>query len=404
MARSLAGKITITAVRSLEPGDELRDSELKGFGVRRQSATVSYFVHTRINGRLKRLTIGRHGSPWTPETARKEAARLLVNIRSGQNPAQERDDRRRISDPFEVVAEEFIKVHGKRLKPRTREEYTRLIRLQLGRAFHGRPISEIKPADVARAHASWSDTPRAANHAIAVLSKLLSWAEQHGYCHPGPNPCSTVDRYKENKRDRYLSEEELVRLGAALAEAEAADENPWVIGIIRLLILTGARLSEMLTLRWEYLDAGRRALRLPDSKTGAKTVYLSPEALAVVCALPRIDGNPWVFPGHVDGNHIVNIQKPWRALRSRAGLDDVRLHDLRHSFASISIEAGGTLPVIGHLLGHTQAQTTHRYAHVAPHPAQRIADAAGARIARAWTTRDPSAPTGSMETSDTKRS
>lgn len=151
-----------------------------------------------------------------------------------------------------------------------------------------------------------------------------------------------------------------------------------------MLVSTGARLSEMLTLRWAYVDASRRVLRLPDSKTGAKTIYLNPQALAVLEALPRIDGHPFVFPGHVSGRHLVNIQKPWRALRAEAGLDDVRIHDLRHSFASISVEVGGTLPVIGALLGHSQAQTTARYAHVGPSPAQRVADAAGARIAEAW--------------------
>lgn len=384
MAHSLTGKITLTAVRDLAPGSELRDTELKGFGVRRQNASISYFVHTRIDGRLKRLTIGRHGSPWTPETARKEAAKLLVGIRSGQNPARERDERRQVSATFEVVAEEFIRVHGAKLKPRTREEYARLIRIQLGGAFKGKSISEIKLPDIARAHASWSDTPRAANHAVSVLSKLLSWAEQHGYRAPGENPCRKIERYGETSRERYLTEDELVRLGTTLTQAGLAGENAWVVGVIRMLILTGARLSEMLTLRWSYLDVSRGALRLPDSKTGAKTIYLNQQALDVLVRLPRIDGSPWVFPGHIDGRHLVNIQKPWRALRSQAGLDDVRLHDLRHSFASIAVEVGGTLPVIGHLLGHTQAQTTSRYAHVAPNPAQRVVDAAGARIAKAW--------------------
>lgn len=383
MARTATARITLSTVRAMLPGEEVRDSELKGFGVRRQAAAISYFVHTRINGRLKRLTIGRHGSPWTPETARKEAARLVVAIRSGDNPAQERDDRRRVSDPFEMVAAEFLRVHGARLKPRTLEMYATLIRLQLKPAFSGKPISEIGPAHVARAHASWSATPRTANFAVAVLSKLLSWAEGHGYRAPGDNPCRNIERYKETKRERYLSEAELARLGAVLAAAEENGENPWVIGIVRMLILTGARLSEMLSLRWSYFDVHRRVLRLPDSKTGAKTIYLSPEAIAVLDALPRVDGNAFVFPGHINGRHLVNIQKPWRALRAAASLDDVRLHDLRHSFASISIDVGGTLPVIGALLGHSQPQTTARYAHVAPSPARQVADAAGAKIGQA---------------------
>ncbi len=385
-------KITISAVNDMQPGDELRDSELKGFGVRRQNTAISYFVHTRINGRLKRLTIGRHGSPWTPETARKEAAKLLVEIRAGSNPADERDARRRVSETFDVVADEFLLVHGVRLKPRTREMYATLIRRQLKPAFKRKPITDITLADITRAHASWSDTPRAGNFALAVLSKMLSWAEDNGYRPTGENPCRRIKRYKETKRERYLTQDELSRVGTVLATAEAAGEHPWVIGVVRMLILTGARLSEMLTLRWSYIDPTRRLVRLPDSKTGAKTIYLNPEALAVLEALPRIDGNPYVFPGHINGRHLVNIQKPWRRLRSQAGLDDVRLHDLRHSFASISIDVGGTLPVIGALLGHTQAQTTARYAHVAPTPAHRVADAAGARIAEAWTPKKVTSP------------
>lgn len=389
MALSVVGKITVATVRDMSPGTELRDADLKGFGVRRQNASISYFVHTRINGRLKRLTIGRHGSPWTPETARREAATLLMGIRSGQDPAHERNQRRQVSETFEFVANEFLRVHGAKLKPRTREEYTRIIRNQLTRTFKASSINDIKDSDVARAHASWSDTPRAANHAVSVLSKLLVWAQQHGYRTSGDNPCSKIQRNKETKRERYLTADELTRLGQTLATAEANGDNPWVVGIVRMLILTGARLSEMLTLRWSYYDAARGSLRLPDSKTGAKTIYLSQQALDVLARLPRIEGNPWVFPGHIAGAHLVNIQKPWRALRALAELDDVRLHDLRHSFASIAVEVGGTLPMIGHLLGHAQAQTTARYAHVAPNPAQQIANAAGAHIALAWKDRRP---------------
>ncbi|MEQ1737489.1 MAG: site-specific integrase [Rhodoglobus sp.] len=376
-----SAKISLSTVRDLAPGDEVRDIELKGFGVRRQNAAISYFVHTRINGRLKRLTIGRHGSPWTPETARRYAAQLLMSVRAGEDPARARDERRRTSEPFEIIAARFLDSHGSKIKARTREEYAKLIRLQLGRAFNGKPVNAIKAPDVARAHVSWRATPRAANHALSVLSKLLTWATQHGYREEGDNPCTAVERYPETKRERYLSQDELVRLGKALVASESAGENPLVVGVIRMLVLTGARLHEMLSLKWDYLDEPRRALRLPDSKSGAKTIHLNPQALQVLHELPRLNGSPWVFPGHIHGRHLVDLNKPWNAIRSQAGLADVRLHDLRHSFAS--------LPIIGHLLGHSQAQTTARYAHVAPNPAQRIADAAGQRIAQAWSDGKP---------------
>lgn len=388
MPAALSGKITLSAIRQLAPGDEMRDSEVKGFGARRQAEVVAYFVHTRIQGRLRRITIGRHGSPWTPETARKEAARLLLDIRQGGNPATARVESHRTTNTFDEVAAEFLAVHGRQLKPTTRETYRIIIRRQLMPAFAKKKMNDIRPVDVARAHASWSETPRSANQAVAILSKLLAWAEQLGYREPADNPCRGINRYKETKRERYLTADELVRLGQALAAAEEQGDNPWIIGLFRMLMLTGARLSEMTTLKWSHVETARGMIRLPDSKTGAKTIYLNQQAVAVLEGLPRIDGNPWVFPGHINGRHLVNVQKPWRALRARAGLDDVRIHDLRHSFASIAIEVGGTLPMIGHLLGHSQAQTTARYAHVAPSPAQRIADAAGARIAEAWQTSD----------------
>lgn len=384
MSSSHTGKITLITVRQLAPGEEIRDTELKGFGVRRQTNIISYFVHTRIRGRLKRLTIGRHGSPWTPETARKEAARLLMQIRTGGDPALQRDERRQADQTFKQVADEFIRVHVSQLKPSTQAVYSILIRLQLIPAFKSKSINAITATDVHKAHSSWRDKPRTANHAVAVLSKLLTWAEQHGYRKPGDNPCSSIKRFKEKQRERYLTPDELKRLGQTLAKAEAGDTNPWVIGLVRMLILTGARRSEMTTLRWSYFDQSRGLLRLPDSKTGAKTIYLNQQAIDVLKGLPRIDKNPWVFPGHIHGTHLVNVQKPWRTLRTAAGLDDVRLHDLRHSFATISIDVGGTLPMIGYLLGHRQSQTTARYAHVAPHPAQQVADAAGARIEQAW--------------------
>lgn len=388
MPAALSGKITLSAIRQLAPGDEMRDSDVKGFGARRQAGVVAYFVHTRVQGRLRRITIGRHGSPWTPETARKEAARLLLDIRQGGNPATARVESRTATNTFDEVAEEFLAVHGRQLKPTTRETYRIIIRRQLLPAFAKKKMNDIRPVDVARAHASWSDTPRSANQAVAILSKLFAWAEQLGYREPADNPCRGINRYKETKRERYLTADELARLGQALAAAEEQGDNPWIIGLFRMLMLTGARLSEMTTLKWSHVETARGMIRLPDSKTGAKTIYLNQQAVAVLDGLPRIDGNPWVFPGHINGRHLVNVQKPWRVLRARAGLDDVRIHDLRHSFASIAIEVGGTLPMIGHLLGHSQAQTTARYAHVAPSPAQRIADAAGARIADAWQVAD----------------
>ena len=150
---------------------------------------------------------------------------------------------------------------------------------------------------------------------------------------------------------------------------------------MRLLVFTGARLSEVLNLRWQDVDVERAKLWLPDSKTGRKALYLSAPALQVLADLPRLDGNPHVICGDKPGARLVNIQKPWRRIRARAGLEDVRLHDLRHSFASVAAAGGLSLPMIGKLLGHTQAATTQRYAHLAADPVRAANEAIGQRIA-----------------------
>jgi integrase len=193
-----------------------------------------------------------------------------------------------------------------------------------------------------------------------------------------------VEKYSEVKRERFLSCEELAQLSTVLDdEATAGGSVPWIIGAIRLLIFTGARLNEVLTLRWDYVDLSRGMLLLPDSKTGKKTIYLNPPAIEVLRTLPKLQGNPYVICGGRKGEHLVNLEKPWRAIRAKAGFDDVRLHDLRHSYASVAAASGLSLPVIGKLLGHSQAQTTARYAHLSADPLQQANRRIGEEITRA---------------------
>jgi len=173
-------------------------------------------------------------------------------------------------------------------------------------------------------------------------------------------------------------------LGTVLGEAERTNtETPAVVAAVRLLVFTGCRLSEILTLRWEQVDFDRGVLRLPETKTGAKTVYLNAPAREVLAALDRDAGNPYAIRGEREGAHLVNLEKPWRRIRARAGLADVRLHDLRHSFASVGVALNMGLPVIGALLGHTQAATTQRYAHLAGGPLRAASERIGETIAAA---------------------
>lgn len=391
MPKSNRVRLTKTVVERLDAGDVAFDSEVKGFGARCQQSRVSFFLKTRVKGRQKWLTIGLHGSPWTVESARKEALRLLTEAHAGKDPSEAKRRARAGSDIFADVADRFLKVHGKKLKPATREVYGYLIRLQLVPSLGRRRIEEITKVDVASFHSKWAEKPRTANHALSVLSKIISWAEQQGLRPEHTNPCLGIERYRETKRERFLSAAELARLGKALDEAEGT-QNLYVIAAIRLLVLTGARLGEILTLKWDYIDEARRLILLPDSKTGAKPIPLNQPALDVLAKLPRIASNPHVLTGHITGTHLVNIQKPWRTIRAAAGLGDLRLHDLRHSFASVAVAEGGSLPILGKVLGHSQPQTTARYAHLADDPVSKLSEATAAKIARAMATPPSSEP------------
>jgi integrase len=383
MATTLKTKVTKAQVDRLAPGETIRDTELNGFGARCQQGAPSYFLQKKIQGRVRWFTIGPHGSPWTPETARKEAVRLLFSIANGTDPNSQKQEERARATTRDVV-EVFMAIHGTKLKPRTREEYARLFKLHILPAFGTHKIGDLTKSDVARFHAKLAHAPSGANFALAVLSKLCTWCEEHGYRDENSNPCRRIQKYRQNKRERFLSLEELQRLGQVLGQAEA-DQNIGMFAAlaIRLLILTGARLNEIMTLQWAHVDLQRAFLFLPDSKTGKKPLRLSAPAIALLELAPRVDGNPFVIVGFVEGSHLVNLQKPWRYVRDLAGLPDVRIHDLRHTFASMAAASGASLPMIGKLLGHSQPQTTARYAHLADDPIQKLNDDVGTAISNA---------------------
>ena len=383
-------KITKRAVDALKPGADgaeavLWDTEVKGFGVRVQrGGSKSYIVHYRTgSGRrapLRKLTIGKHGAPWTPEKARSEAKRLLGIVETGADPAADKIARKE-APTLGDLAERFLAEHAEaKRKASTATEYRRLLDRIILPALGKRKVIEITRQDVGKLHHSLRQAPYQANRVLAVLSKMFNLAEHWGLRPDGLNPCRHVEKFGERKRERMLSSAELGRLGEALS---AHAGSPYTAAAVKLLVFTGARLNEVLSLRWDWIDFDRGEARLPDSKTGAKTLHLPPPALSVLAELPRLDGNPHVIVGHKTGAAMVNLEKPWRAIRATAGLDDVRLHDLRHAFASVAASSGMGLPIIGKILGHTQAATTHRYAHLASDPVKAAAAAVAGKIAAA---------------------
>jgi Site-specific recombinase XerD len=335
----------------------------------------------RVGGRQRWLTIGRHGSPWTPDNARREALRLLGLKAAGHDPASERDRLKgaiTIAELGKRFLREYVPQH---CKPRTTEEYQRAVEQCINPIIGRHRIADLTRSDVAQLHHHFRDRPYQANRSLAVLSKMMNLAEAWGLRLDGSNPCRHVKKYREDQRERYLTKAELQRLGAVLADPQTkATESPFAVAAIGLLVLTGARLIEILTLRWEYVDLENDVLRLPDSKTGAKLIYLNAAAINLLRTMPRMAGNAYVIAGKNPGARLINLQKPWRRMRAKANLPDVRIHDLRHSFASVAAGTGMSLPMIGKLLGHSQPVTTARYAHLAADPVRAAANLIGAEI------------------------
>lgn len=377
-------KLTNRTVAATRPRDRdvfVWDDELPGFGLRvKPSGVKSYVIQYRNrHNDSRRITIGRHGVIG-PEKARRKAKKMLADVQDGADPATERKDDREAPTVAEL-AEKYLREHAApHKKPRSVEEDQRLLRLHVLPALGRKKVAGITRADITGLHHAMRDTPGAANRTLALVSKMLNLAEKWGLRPDGSNPCRHVDRYPERKMERFLSVDELGRLGAVLAEAErTATELRSVIAAVRLLMFTGARLGEILNLEWSHVDFEWSCLRLPESKTGAKVIHLNAPALEVLNGIER-DGSPWVIAGRDPDKPLVNLRKPWHRIRKAAGLDNVRLHDLRHSFASVGAAGGLSLPMIGALLGHTQAATTQRYAHLAADPLKQAADMIGERI------------------------
>jgi integrase len=442
-------KLTNRMIQNMGPGDTFWDTSITGLGVRCQKRSRSFVFKYRVEGRQRLITIGRFGVI-TLEQARKHAQALAGEVAMDRDPATKRDESKAIPTVREATRR-FLNEHVEaKRKSKTAYEYRLMIERLILPALGDKRIDRVTRQDAAALHDSLRATPHQANRVLAVLSKLFNWCESRGMRPEGPNPTQHVEKFRENRRERFLSELELAMLGQTLAESDEQCRlsngsrgastrhhglaSPFAAAAIRLLIFSGARVGEILKLRWDDIDLERGLIFLPDSKTGQKPLIITPPMAAVLTGLPRLAGNPYIIAGGNPGTHLVDLERPWRRIRDRTtvniirgsddigirellseldqetahkaalsdldklatgrgvclptGLSDVRLHDLRHTFASYAAGMGHSLQMIGRLLGHTQPATTARYAHLAQDPVQVAANTTSNRIANLLSKQD----------------
>lgn len=407
-------RLSKRSIDQLRPSDGeyfVWDAELSGFGVRVQpSGAMSYVAKYRLGrGRTaptRRVTIA-PTTVLTADQARLEARRILGLAAIGEDPAGVRATDREMPT-IRALADMFVGEHLKAKRKASTVVWAediirRIIIPQIGAT----KLDKVSTTQVAQLHLKHSGTPSQANRTLAVLSSMFGFAARRGIIPNGFNPTRGIERYRERSRERYLTVDELKRLGDALREAETVgipwrevDPNhpkakhvpktdelrrtrlaPDVAAALRLLMFTGARVGEVLGLRWEYIDEERGIAFLPDSKTGRKPIILSEPALECLRGLER-RGNYVVSGDSRDGRRH-DLKRPWAMICRHAGISEVRLHDLRHTFASFGAGTGLGLPVIGRLLGHNDVSTTQRYAHLDAAPLKRAADDISSRIADA---------------------
>ena len=339
------------------------DRKVPGFGVRvYPSGRKVYVVQSRGPRGIRRVSLGRHGK-LTPDRARRRAVGLIERIKRGEYEAPKPP-----GPVFTVarLAERYMEAHvAVNCNAHTRGIYRGSLDNHILPALGAMPVAEVGRAAAAALHYELRATPRAANRALMVLSKMFSLAEAWDLAPPGGNPCRFVIRYKEGMRERFLSADEYRRVGRALRELEAQSPIRARAAVaLRLLMLTGCRTGEVLGLQWDDIDRKAGEFRLRDAKTGARMVPLTPAALRALAEMRPVPGSPWVFAGSRPDRHLSQLRTYWSQARIRAGVEDVRVHDLRHSFASRALALGESLTMIGRLLGHADVGTTFRYAHL----------------------------------------
>ena len=362
-------RLTDSRVKALKPRKSIhsvRDAELRGFGVSvLPTGRKSFFVHSQHDGRRVWKTVG-DAARVDVDSARKAAVAILAANRTGKDLPVPAD-----KTVFEAVAEEVFRNYGRNWKPRTLKVNRGYLRNQILPWFAGRQVADITGRDVQQWVASLHMTPAAADRSAPILSVIMRQAEVYGYRPEGSNPCVGIRRYRRKGRERFLSARELHRLSGILAGYRRS--RPFHVAFVQLLLLTGCRSDEIRTLKWPDYRDGHLFLR--DGKTGPRTVWLSSPARAVLDALPRT--SQWVYPSPRKKGPLceVSFHNFWCRVRDEAEIQDARLHDLRHTYASIAVMQGETVLTTGRLLGHNAPETTLKYAHLSDDSVRRATDA-----------------------------
>lgn len=354
----------------------LRDKSLPGFGLRLTKGAKTFILEKRINGRNKRMVIGPYG-PLTVDEARKKAEKLIGRIAAGEDPAEERSEKRKEAT-FKDLATAYLDYARVHNKP-SAKNYEYVINRDLLPLWGNRKVTAISKADVSALHSRiGKDHPYGANRLLALIGRIFTLAAEWGYSpEDHQNPARGIQKFREISRDRWVTEAELPRLAAAINK----DPNPLVKGALWLYLLTGCRKTELLSSKWEDIDFDRGEMRLPKTKAHrTHHIPLSEPAIRILCALPRFENNPHVFPGRYPGRPLQGIRRPWDAVKKEARLPDVHIHDLRRTLGSWLATSGESLNLIGKILNHSTPRVTQIYSRLSENKVKAVLEDHGRRL------------------------
>lgn len=391
MSQDRSQKLSEARMESIQPEDRMFyvwDTEVRGFGVRvMPSGTKAFVSKVYVAGKQIWQTLG----VWSGKNTVAKA-RAAAEVKRGRKAEGENPKPKRLKPEFwEKVVDQFKEELLDQKKPKTAENYRSVLRTHIRPAFQKKLISEISAEDIREFFKGMAPIPRQANVCMGLLKRIFDRAEANNHIPINSNPVDLLRKsgHKNNpekERDRPLDDEELLRLGLALENLQPREgESPFFVGIVRVLLLSGARLREVLGLRWDQIDLEDRTIRWADSKTGRTSKPLNDALFEAISAIPRIKGTPWLFPSPTSSSgHVEDIKRPWKVLLRTAGITDLRRHDLRHAHGNTAGELGMNLQTVAALLGHRTTTTTERYSRVGRDPrlsaSNKVAGALGRKL------------------------